>query len=134
MGTLGETLRSVASSQNTGWFQLLSLNCSSLCHQRVGSYFAPSPPCPVLCAVGVPCSSDSQPGIRPLLSPLGAGSQSQHAHRGPWMARLWGRAQSRRHHKIVFLWIGDFTLFMDFAFSFIKYCLRENAWKCSPAK
>lgn len=127
---------SVTSFWNTGLFQLLSLNCSSLCHQRLGSHFAPFPPCPVLtcarhfCGPGPlqlwpPARSDVF-GLRPLPAHE-SGSLSQSAHRALGSPGHWGQAQSHRHHQIVLLWIGDFAFSVDFAFSFIKCCLRENA-------
>lgn len=127
----------VASSQNTGLFGLLSW--SSEGQQLLCSLPALSSPhqrSPLLrsWSLAALLSSASAPHPRP--TPAHAGWE-------PFTARaqepldLWGpgvKLRSSRHHQIVFLWIGDFTFSMDFAFSFTKHCFKENTWKCSPAK
>lgn len=125
------------------WLPPRTQACSGFClgHLRVSSYFAPFLPCPVLTCVHRLCG----PGplqlcclrhLPPPPGPAHSGGGARHSTHTGALGSLgpWGQAQSRQHHQIVFLWIGDFTFSMDFAFAFIKYCFKENTWKCSPAK
>lgn len=116
-------------------------NCHGLCCQKIRHQLLAPPPLLSLClAAAAPasilisfnCSPSAvwTPNLFCGLAYEGQGARSQHSElcESPG---LWHQAQSSWHSKVLFLWLYVFKLSMDFAFYFIRHCVRENALKFS---